>query len=50
MSEEGVNEWRTLFCLSSPPNATHMRGLGNNESPQNGTVATFRPKQALCAR
>ena len=39
-------------CLSSPPNTTHMRGLGNNESPHNGTVATIRPEQAfsLCAR
>lgn len=26
-------EGRAPLCLSSPPNATHVRGLGNNESP-----------------
>lgn len=39
---------RTMFCLSSPPNVTHMRGRGNNESSQNGTVATIGHEQALC--
>lgn len=34
-SGEGAEEaeGRAPLCLSSPPNATHVRGLGNNESP-----------------
>lgn len=55
-SGEGTEEKRggegtAPLCLSSPPNATHVRGLGNNESPSQWDCRHYRVCAAsLCER
>lgn len=49
--EERGGEGSALLCLSSPPNATHVRGLGNNESPSQWDRRHYRAHAAsLCER
>lgn len=49
--EKRVDKGRTLLCLSSPPNATHVSGLGNNESRSQWDCRHYRVRAGcVCER
>lgn len=49
--EKRGDKGRTLLCLSSPPNATHVRGLGNNESRSQWDCRHYRVRAgSVCER
>lgn len=49
--EKRGDKGRTLLCLSSPPNATHVSGLGNNESRSQWDCRHYRVRAgSVCER
>lgn len=49
--EKRGDKGRTLLCLSSPPNATHVSGLGNNESRSQWDCRHYRVRAGcVCER
>lgn len=49
--EKRGGKGRTLLCLSSPPNATHVSGLGNNESRSQWDCRHYRVRAGcVCER